>query len=66
LLAITRAVKALETQPDLVKVDGNKLPKWHYPSDAIVKGDTKETCISAASILAKVTRDARMHEFGLS
>lgn len=62
LLAMTRAVQALETQPVFVKVDGNGLPKWHYPSEAIVKGDTKETCISAASILAKVTRDAWMHE----
>lgn len=44
LLAMTRAVKALlETQPDFVKVDGNRLPKLHYPSEAIVKGDTKVT-----------------------
>jgi ribonuclease HII len=54
--AMTRAVEALETQPDFVKVDGNKLPKWH-PS--------KEACISAASILAKVARDSQMYELHL-
>lgn len=65
LIAMTRAVEALEIQPDFVKVDGNRLPEWGYSSEAIVKGDTKEECISAASILAKVDRDARMHELHL-
>ena len=41
-------------------VDGNRLPVWHYSAEAIVKGDAKEACISAASILAKVTRDEEM------
>ena len=42
---------------DMVLVDGNKLPSWDYPSEAIVKGDSKIKEISAASILAKVHRD---------
>lgn len=60
LLAMERAVKALAIDPDFVKVDGNKLPNWQYKSEAIVGGDAKVDCISAASILAKVTRDSEM------
>lgn len=60
LLAMKRAVEGLSIQPSFVSVDGNKLPKWHYPSEAVVKGDSKVAEISAASILAKVTRDAEM------
>lgn len=59
-LAMKRAVKGLHIQPDFVKVDGNKLPDWRYPSEAIVKGDLKVAEISAASILAKVVRDKQM------
>lgn len=58
LLAMHRAVAALRLQPDEVLVDGNQLPRWHYPSRAIVQGDKLFAEISAASILAKVTRDA--------
>lgn len=61
-LAMKRAVEGLRIQPDFVQVDGNKLPNWHYNSEAIVKGDLKIPEISAASILAKVTRDAQMKE----
>jgi ribonuclease HII len=57
-----RAVEGLSIQPDFVSVDGNKLPKWHYRSEAVVKGDSKVAEISAASILAKVTRDQEMVE----
>lgn len=60
LLAMKRAVEGLAIQPDFVSVDGNKLPKWHYPSEAVVKGDSKVAEISAASILAKVVRDQEM------
>lgn len=60
LLAMKRAVETLPTQPEYVLVDGNKLPKWHYPAQAVVKGDSLHACIAAASILAKVTRDAEM------
>ena len=62
LLAMKRAVEGLHIQPDFVSVDGNKLPKWHYRSEAVVKGDSKVAEISAASILAKVTRDNEMVE----
>ncbi|MEE4203886.1 MAG: ribonuclease HII [Halieaceae bacterium] len=60
LLAMQRAVAALTPQPDVVLVDGNRLPRWQYESHAIVGGDGIEPAISAASILAKVTRDQEM------
>jgi ribonuclease HII len=59
-LAMQRAVAGLSLQPDQVLVDGNRLPKLTIPAQAIVKGDSKVKAISAASILAKVTRDAIM------
>ena len=60
LLAMRRAVEALHIQPSLVLVDGNRLPKWPYEARAIIKGDLTEPSIGAASILAKVQRDAEM------
>lgn len=63
MLAMHRAVEALSIQPSFVKVDGNRVPKWPYPSEAIIKGDTKVAEISAASILAKVTRDREVAEY---
>jgi ribonuclease HII len=60
LLAMTRAVEGLHIAPEHVLVDGNKLPKWKYPAEAVVKGDSRVAAISAASILAKVTRDREM------
>jgi ribonuclease HII len=45
-----------------VLVDGNRLPKWRWPATAIVGGDGCEPAISAASIIAKVTRDRIMAE----
>ena len=60
LLAMRRAVEALHIQPSLVLVDGNRLPRWPYEARAIVKGDLTEPSIGAASILAKVQRDAEM------
>lgn len=62
LLAMRRAVEGLSIQPDHVLVDGNRLPDWSYSSEAIVGGDGSEPAISAASIIAKVTRDAEMVE----
>ena len=60
LLAMWRAVEGLLVQPSLVLVDGNHLPRWSYEARAIVKGDLIEPAISAASIVAKVTRDSEM------
>lgn len=60
LLAMQRAVHALALLPSLVLVDGKHCPKLSFPSQAIIKGDEKITVISAASILAKVHRDASM------
>ncbi|WP_100655876.1 ribonuclease HII [Alteromonas flava] len=62
MLAMQRAVEALPIQPEWVRVDGNRLPQWHYASEAVVKGDAIHAEIGAASILAKVTRDAEMLE----
>jgi len=65
LLAMQRAIEALQTQftitPHLVQVDGNKTPSISLPCEAIVKGDSKLQAISAASILAKVARDAELY-----
>lgn len=61
-LAMTRAVDALGAEPGLVLVDGNRLPKWRYPARAVVGGDALHPCISAASIIAKETRDRIMIE----
>ncbi|GAB3094813.1 ribonuclease HII [Aestuariicella hydrocarbonica] len=63
LLAMKRAVEGLSIQPEHVWVDGNKIPQWSYPAEAIVKGDSRVAAISAASILAKVTRDREMVAF---
>jgi len=62
LLAMTRAVQQLAVQPEHVLVDGNKLPQWKYRAEAVVKGDSRVAAISAASILAKVTRDRALLE----
>lgn len=63
LLAMKRAVEALAIQPEHVWVDGNKIPQWSYVAEAVVKGDSRVAAISAASILAKVTRDREMVAF---
>ncbi|EXA66586.1 ribonuclease HII family protein [Acinetobacter baumannii 348935] len=63
LLAMRRAVEALSIQPEHVLVDGNKIPQSLAMScDAVVGGDALHPEISAASILAKVTRDRQMVE----
>ena len=57
MLAMQRAVKGLRLKPGKVLVDGNRIPVLDILAEAIVKGDAKVPCISAASILAKVERD---------
>ncbi|MDD2925534.1 ribonuclease HII [Rhodoferax sp.] len=63
LLAMRRAVLSLRLPPKLVLVDGNRLPVLPMRSEAVVKGDSLIAAISAASILAKVTRDRWCDEF---
>ncbi|MCC6296459.1 MAG: ribonuclease HII [Pseudomonadales bacterium] len=60
LLAMHRAVAALAEVPELVLVDGNRLPNWSYQARAVVGGDATIACISAAAIVAKVTRDREL------
>lgn len=60
LLAMQRAVQSLAPQPRRILVDGLHCPRVAMPARAIVKGDSKERAISAASILAKVARDREM------
>ncbi len=60
LLAMKRAIEALSISPEKVLVDGNCCPDLNYPVEAIIGGDRKIETISAASILAKVTRDKEM------
>ncbi len=63
MMAMRRAVIGLQIKPDFVAVDGNRVPQWEYPSEAVVKGDGRVEVISAASIIAKVVRDREMVAF---
>jgi ribonuclease HII len=60
LLAMQRALQGLNTSPNHVCVDGNRCPEWSGSIEAIVGGDDQHPSIMAASILAKVERDAQM------
>lgn len=60
MLAMNRAIKGLDTSPELALIDGNRNKGIELPSRCIVKGDAKCADIAAASILAKVTRDRYM------
>jgi ribonuclease HII len=60
MLAMKRAVEALQTVPDHALIDGNRCPDLCCPAQAIIKGDSRVAAISAASIMAKVTRDREM------
>ena len=62
MLAMKRAVEGLRLKPAKVLVDGNRLPKLEVLCEAIVDGDAKVKSISAASIIAKVTRDRMLHQ----
>lgn len=59
-LAMRRAIDALTPAAEYLLVDGNKLPGHLLPGQAVVKGDARHAAIAAASILAKVSRDAQM------
>lgn len=64
-LAMRRAVDALAPQAEYLLVDGNRLPGHALPGQAVVKGDARHPAIAAASILAKVARDAQMVELDM-
>tara|TARA_B100001093_G_C26827697_1_gene1014772 strand:- start:412 stop:972 length:561 start_codon:yes stop_codon:yes gene_type:complete len=65
LLAMKRAIKKLKKKPTLVLIDGNKVPQIeNYNFKSIIKGDKKIPSISAASIIAKVSRDKMITKLG--
>jgi ribonuclease HII len=64
-LAMQRAIAGLAIAPQLALVDGNQDPKLFCPTKTIINGDQTEPAISAASIIAKVTRDREMVNFDL-
>lgn len=63
MLAMQRAVAGLKLKPDIVLIDGNRMPRLSIPARTIVKGDSTVRSISAASILAKVARDEAMLKY---
>jgi ribonuclease HII len=65
MLAMSRAISLLAIRPDEILIDGNRTPVIDIPCRAIIKGDATEQCISAASILAKVNRDAEAYALNL-
>ena len=65
LLAMEQAVEKLNTQPDYILIDGNYPIRIQIRQETIIKGDAKCCSIAAASILAKVTRDAIMGHYHL-
>ncbi|AXF78485.1 ribonuclease HII [Erwinia tracheiphila] len=65
MLAMQRVVASLTMAPDFVLIDGNRCPELPVASQAVVKGDSLVAEISAASILAKVSRDREMAELDL-
>jgi ribonuclease HII len=62
MLAMQRAVRGLRLRPTKTLVDGNRLPALDMLAEAIVSGDALVPAISAASIVAKVTRDRMLDE----
>lgn len=62
MLAMKRAVEGLTIKADLVRIDGNRCPDLELTCEAVIGGDALHAEISAASILAKVTRDRQMQQ----
>ena len=65
MLAMQRAVANLDVMPHKVLVDGNRVPDLGLPAEAVVGGDAIHDCISAASIIAKVSRDHLMKKYAI-
>ena len=63
MLAMKRAIEALEIPADFALIDGNCSRGFNIPTETVVKGDAKSCSIAAASILAKVTRDRLLLEY---
>lgn len=61
-LAMYESIEKCKIKPDYVLIDAMKLEKLDIPSESIIKGDLKSISISAASVIAKVTRDRMMYE----
>ena len=61
LLAMKSAIEQLQPAPEKILVDGLYLPDIAIQGEAVIKGDSKHACISAASILAKVARDEELY-----
>ena len=65
LLAMKRAIKKLKKKPSIVLIDGNKIPEIKsYKLKSVIRGDQKIPSISAASIIAKVSRDKKITQLG--
>lgn len=63
-LALKMAIEGLETKPDVIMVDAlNHIDTCGIPYISVIKGDAKNYCIAAASIIAKVTRDRMMRQW---
>lgn len=63
MLAMQRAIYNLKIQPELILIDGRSIPSVPLPMETIIGGDKTVKCISAASIIAKVTRDRIMNTY---
>lgn len=61
-LAMYQAIENCKIKPDYILIDAMKLDKLSVPSESIIKGDLKSISISAASVIAKVTRDRMLYE----
>lgn len=64
-LAMSRAIESMKTKPDFMLIDALELADINIKQKSIIKGDSKSISIAAASIIAKVTRDAILKEYNI-